>query len=65
MLQTILKLKRTLSPSFPGPMAWREIAKRVNMSSGQLAHYHAKRLLGKSWQTRCPCCLRPLSKEKE
>lgn len=64
-LKTILKLKRTTTPQFPGPMGWREIARRIGMKSGQLAHYHMLRMTRHEKTPRCPCCLQKLIREKE
>lgn len=61
MLETILKLKRTMVPGLPGPMNWREIGIRLGMSA-QGAFKYSKKL--KDRDCRCPACLRKLEKEK-
>lgn len=62
-LETIMQLKRTATPQFPGPMGWREIGRRLGMS-GQGAQWHARKLLKDPKHPRCPCCLQKLLKEK-
>lgn len=56
MLKTILKLKRTLSPTTLGPMGWREIGQRIG-KTGMGARYLAREAMNKP---HCPCCLRGL-----
>jgi hypothetical protein len=61
--RTILKLKKTATPQFPGPMGWREIGRRLGMS-GPGARFHAEKILADNQHPRCPSCLQELELEK-
>lgn len=60
MLKTILKLKRTLSPTTLGPMGWREIGQRIGKTA-MGARYLAREAMKKP---HCPSCLRSLEREQ-
>jgi hypothetical protein len=64
LFPTILKLKRTLSPTMIGPMTYREIGERIGKTH-QGAQWIVKEGLGDKVNACCPSCLRKLEKESK